>query len=210
MNANSSQTGGASRHATTPTYWECLPCGFISDDPKVGSGEHACPHCHTTHQTRAFPPERQRRLDARIRRYHADGDDEIVVILAATFLETLLEDVLARIMESHGADVRLRAAVLDTQRSIGQRIGKLFPTLTGEQFEEAAAELGYREFPRRWRKLRSERNAFIHDSTFEGPREELNRSTADEAMALLDQAYRLFVRINNRFVADGLSKSGQG
>lgn len=154
-------------------------------------------------ETRPFPPERQRRLDARIRRYHNDGDDEIVVILGATFLETLLEDVLSRIMESHGADVRLRQVVLDSERSIGRRIGKLFPTLTGVQFEDAAAELGYREFPRRWRKLRAERNAFIHDSTFEGPREELTSASADETMALLDQAYRLFVRINNRFVADG-------
>ncbi len=209
MNANLSQKGGKPSHATAPSYWECLPCGFISDDPRVGSGERPCPHCHGSGSRRAFPPERQRRLDARIRRYHADGDDEIVVILGATFLETLLEDVLARIMEAHGADVRLRAVVLDTQRSIGQRIGKLFPTLTGEQFEDAAAELGYREFPRRWRRLRSERNAFIHDSTFEGPREELNRATADEAMALLDQAYKLFVRINNRFVADGRSAKGR-
>lgn len=205
VNANPSHAGGSPGHASTPKYWECLPCGYISDDPKVGSGERPCPHCHTAHQTRAFPPERQRRLDARIRRYQAEGDDEIVVILAATFLETLLEDVLARIMEAHGADVRLRAAVLDSQRSVGTRIGKLFPTLTGEQFEDAAAELGYREFPRRWRRLRAERNAFIHDSTFEGPREALNSATASEAMALLDQAYRLFVSINNRFVADGRS-----
>jgi hypothetical protein len=156
---------------------------------------------------RKFPPDRQRRLDARIRRYHAEGDYEVVVILAATFLETLLEDVLARIMEAHGADVKLRAAVLDTQRSIGQRIGKLFPTLTGEQFEDAAAELGFREFPRRWRKLRTERNAFIHDSAFEDPREEITAATATEAMALLDQAYKLFVLINNRFVVDGFGKS---
>lgn len=196
-------------HATAPTYWECLSCGYISDDPRVGSGEHACPHCHADTDTRPFPPERQRRLDARIRRYHAEGDEEIVVILVATFLETLLEDVLSRIMESHGADVRIREVVLDSLRSIGQRLGKLFPTLTGEQFEEAAAELGYREFPRRWRRLRAERNAFIHDSTFEGPREELTASTAEEAMALLDQAYRLFVRINNRFVADGRKANGR-
>ena len=78
-------------------------------------------------------------------------------------------------MEAQGAGVRLRATVLDTQRSVGQRIGKLFPALTGEQFEDAAAELGFREFPRRWRALRAERNAFIHDSSFEGAREELDR-----------------------------------
>jgi hypothetical protein len=97
--------------------------------------------------------------------------------------------------------VQLRAAVLDTLRSVGQRLGKLFPTLTGVQFEEAAAEAGLPEFPRRWRALRSERNSFIHDATFEGAREELGSASAKEALDLLDQAYRLFVRINNRFVA---------
>lgn len=188
-----------------PRYWECLPCGYLSDDPRVGSGEADCPSCKESDsgQRRAFPPERQRRLDARIRRYYAEGDYEVVVILGATFLETLLEDVLARIMEAHGSDVKVRAVVLDTQRSIGLRLSKLFPALTGTQFEEAAAELGFREFPKRWRRLRTERNAFIHDSAFEEPREELTKTTADEAMTLLDQAYRLFALINNRFVADG-------
>jgi len=194
-----------------PRYWECASCGYLSDDPAVGSGEKKCPSCvdHDDGRRRTFPPDRQVRLDARIRRYHAEKDYEVVVILVATFLETLLEDVLSRIMEAHGADVKLRAVVLDSLRSVGQRIGKLFPTLTGEQFEDAAAELGFREFPRRWRRLRAERNAFIHDSTFEGPREELTEATADEAMELLDQAYKLFVLINNRFVADGRGKSGR-
>jgi len=188
----------------TPLYWECPACGFLSADPRFGAGETRCPSCGTGgDHRRQFPPDRLRRLDARIRRYQAEGDCEIVVILAATFLESLVEDILARIMEAQGAGVRLRATVLDTQRSVGQRIGKLFPALTGIQFEDAAAELGFREFPRRWRSLRAERNAFIHDSSFEGAREELTISTASEAMTLLDQGYGLFVLVNNRFVADG-------
>lgn len=187
-----------------PLYWECPGCGYLSADPQVGSGEKSCPGCSLDDtERRQFPPERLRRLHVRINNYYTERDAEIVVILAATFLESLLEDILARIMESHGADIELRQLVLDTQRSIGQRIGKLFPTLTGNQFEDAAAELGFREFPRRWRSLRSERNAFIHDSTFEGAREELTMETAKEAMVLLDQAYKVFVLINNRYVADG-------
>lgn len=182
-----------------PSLVECVDCGtLIEGAPDEGL---KCPLCGAvpSDRQRRFPPDRQRRLDERIRRYYADGDYEVVVILAATFLETLLEDVLARIMEAHGADVRLRAAVLDGQRSVGQRLGKLFPTLTGVQFEEAAAALGFRDFPLSWRRLRSERNAFIHDSAFERPREELNQATADEAMELLGRAYRLFAGINNRF-----------
>jgi len=188
----------------TPLYWECPACGFLSADARFGAGETRCPACGAQgDHRRQFPPDRLRRLDARIRRYQAEGDCEIVVILAATFLESLVEDILARIMEAQGAGVRLRATVLDTQRSVGQRIGKLFPALTGVQFEDAAAELGFREFPRRWRALRAERNAFIHDSSFEGAREELTLATSNEAMTLLDQGYGLFVLINNRFVADG-------
>lgn len=186
----------------TPLYWECVECGFLSDDHRFGAGEIPCPGCKkVAGGHRRFPPDRLRKLDARIRRYNAEGEHEVVVILAATFLESLIEDILSRIMQSQGASVRLRATVLDTQRSVGQRIGKLFPALTGEQFEDAAAELGFRDFPHRWRTLRAERNAFIHDSAFEGPQEDLNSATATEAMILLDQAYKLFVRINNRFVA---------
>jgi hypothetical protein len=183
-------------------YWECMSCGFLSHDPSFADVAKHCPACDSVvGPRRMFPPDRLRRVDERIRRYFADGESEVVVILVATFLESLLEDMLARIMAAEGASVRLRAAVLDTQRSVGQRIGKLFPTLTGHAFEDAAAEAGLPEFPRRWRALRAERNAFIHDASFEATREVLGHSSAREAIALLDQAYKLFVRINNRFVA---------
>jgi hypothetical protein len=200
--ANPHAHGQAPRDQKGPVYWECGTCGFLSHDPAFSDAAVRCPACSSvTGARRMFPPDRLRRVDERIRRYHTDGETEVVVILAATFLESLLEDMLARIMAAEGASVKLRAAVLDTLRSVGQRLGKLFPTLTGVQFEDAATEAGLPEFPRRWRALRSERNAFIHDAAFEGAREELGEASAREALTLLDQAYRLFVRINNRFVA---------
>ena len=191
-----------SAHDAPPHFIECPVCGFISADPAFAEHAHRCPKCGgASDGRRPFPADRIRRVDARIRRYHADGEPEIVVILVATFLETLLEDMLARIMAAEGASVKLRAGVLDTQRSVGQRLGKLFPTLVGEQFEVASAKAGYAEFPRQWRALRTERNAFIHDAAFDGQRESLSQATAEESLVLLDQAYALFVHINNRFVA---------
>ncbi|MDP2234046.1 MAG: hypothetical protein Q8K89_10440 [Actinomycetota bacterium] len=187
---------------TAPPYRECPECSFISAEPGFASGTKRCPHCFAAGDSRrSFPAERIRRIDERIRHYHGEGEHEVVVILVATFLETLLEDMLARIMAAEGASVKLRAGVLDTQRSVGQRIGKLFPTLTGEQFEDAAKKAGLAEFPKRWRRLRAERNAFIHDAAFEGERESLSIETAAEALDLLDNAYALFMHMNNRFVA---------
>ena len=189
-------------HDEPPRFIECPVCGFISADPLFVDVDRTCPQCDSKGDgRRPFPAQRIRRVDDRIRRYHADGEHEVVVILVATFLETLLEDMLARIMAAEGASVKLRASVLDTQRSVGQRIGRLFPTLAGEQFEDASARAGHTDFTRRWRALRAERNAFIHDAAFDGPRESLSRETAEEALSLLDQAYSLFVNINNRFVA---------
>ena len=200
--ANPHDTPSRPPDSDGPVYLECATCGFLSHDRGFADVSRHCPACGSgAGVRRMFPPERLRRVDERIRRYNADGESEIVVILAATFLESLLEDMLARIMAAEGASVKLRAAVLDTLRSVGQRIGKLFPTLTGEQFEDAAAESGFRDFPHRWRALRAERNAFIHDAAFEGAREQLGDASAKEALELLDEAYALFVRINNRFVA---------
>ncbi len=194
--------GHGPAHERPPSYLECPACGFISADPAFADGSHRCPKCSAGGDgRRAFPADRIRRVDTRIRRYHADGEHEVVVILVATFLETLLEDMLARIMAAEGASVKLRAGVLDTQRSIGQRIGKLYPTLVGEQFEASAAKAGHPEFPRQWRELRTERNAFIHDAAFDGQRESLSMQNAKDALRLLDEAYALFVHINNRFVA---------
>ena len=191
-----------------PRYWECPACGYLSADPAFGGGEKKCPFCDASPDSRRqFPPERLRKLDARIRGYQQDGEDEIVVILVATFLETLLEDILDRVMRSRGADAGIREAVLDGQRAVGQRIGRLFPMLTGEQFEDAAAELGFRDFPHRWRQMRAVRNAFIHDDPYQGVQETINARSAAEAMELLDQAYKLFVSINNRFVASATGKT---
>lgn len=191
--------------AKAPLFWECLECGYLSSDPSFADAREVCPLCGRRHGKRKmFPPDRQRLLDERIRRYYAEGEDEIVVILSAAMLEALLEDILDRIMAAHGADVAIRGTILDTVRAIGGRIGKLFPELTGVEFEDAAAELGYRDFPKRWRNLRAVRNAFIHDTPYRDVQEELGPGTALEAMHLLDQAYALFVLLNNRFVADGL------
>jgi hypothetical protein len=188
---------------TAPTYFECPQCGFLSADGEFGAGNAPCPFCAATGDSRrVFPTERLRGLDGRIRRYHGEGESEIVVILVAAFLEAILEDIIDRILSARGADLSVREVVLDGQRAVGGRIGRLFPHLTGEQFEEAAAELGYRAFPARWREVRAARNAFIHDSPFNGPQESIDKAMAEEAMILLGQAYRLFVLINNRFVAD--------
>lgn len=190
-----------------PLYWECPVCGYISGDPDFMDGTNACPVCESADgERRVFPTERIRRLDARIRVYHREGDHEIVVILVMALLEAVLEDILDRIMNAHGADMPLRRMVMDTQRAIGVRIGKLFPALAGEEFEDAAAELGYRDFPYRWRQMREARNAFIHDSPFNGAKETLSPIMGNDAMELLDQSYKLFVLMNNKFVADGFDK----
>jgi hypothetical protein len=166
-----------------------------------------CPLCRSTGgNRRSFPTDRLRRLDDRIRGYHDDAEYEIVVILVTAFLEAILEDILDRILSARGADVELRRLVLDAQRSIGQRIGHLFPELTGSEFEAAAEKLGFREFPYRWREMRGARNAFIHDSPFHGPQETIDRDMGEDAMLLLSQAYELFVSLNNEYVADHRKK----
>lgn len=194
----------------TPTFYECPTCGSLLDDQAFEDGRRACLICGATVAAgaprRTFPTDRLRRLDSRIRTYHAEGENEIVVILVAAFLEAILEDIIDRILIGHGADLPVRRAVLDSQRAIGGRISKLFPQLTGHEFEDVAAELGFRDFPRRWRDMREARNAFIHDSPFHGAKETLDAHMANQAMQLLDQAYQLFVLMTNRFVADGRSR----
>jgi len=185
-----------------PRYFECPQCGFLTADSRFGAGETQCPICKAHGDgRRTFPNEHMRRLDTRIRDYHEAGESEIVVILAETFLEALLEDILDRMLSVRGADIVVREVVLDGQRAIGARIGRIFPQLSGEEFEKAASELGYHDFPRRWREVRQARNSFIHDAPFQGIRENLDATMAAEAMKLLDQAYVLFVSLNNRFVA---------
>ncbi len=190
--------------AAAPMFWECPVCGYLAGELVFADANTPCPRCDTVgFERRTFPNERLGHLDARIRKYHAEREWEIVVILGATFLETLLEDILDRIMGAHGADVAVRSMVLDNVRAVGQRIGKLFPQLTGVEFEEAALELGFRDFPKRWRRIREVRNAFIHDTQYRDIGEELDASTALRTMELMDQAYLLFVSMNNKFVADG-------
>lgn len=188
---------------SAPSYFECPTCGFLSDDPLFEKPDATCPTCGATGQMRrAFPTERLRRLDTRIRAYHDDDEAEIVVILVTAFLEAILEDIIDRILIAHGGDLSIRRLVLDSQRGIGARLGRVFPQLTGDTFEDVAANLGFEDFGPMWRTMRKARNAFIHDSPFHGPRESLDSGMAESAMQLLDQTYRLFALVNNRFVAE--------
>ncbi len=181
---------------------ECPDCLFLTPDEEFKDGTVPCPVCGSTGATRrTVPAQHLRRFDERIRNYHRDGEHEIVVILASTFLETVFEDLLARMMQAGGAEKRVIELVLDTERSVGLRLGRLFPTLAGEKFEVVATQSGHGEFPRRWREMRSARNAFIHGESFQDPRESLDKRAACEAMSLLDEAYDLFLVVNNRFVA---------
>jgi hypothetical protein len=193
-----------------PVFWQCPSCGFLSSDPHFADAASVCPECGTTDgERRPFPPDGQRRLDERIRSYYREREYEITVILAAALLEALLEDILDRIMAAHGADVAIRSTLLDTVRTIGTRIARLFPDLTGTEFEAAAAELGFHDFPKRWRRVRAIRNAFIHDTPYRDIEASLDETSATEAVVLLDEAYRLFVLLNNKFVADGRRHSGE-
>jgi hypothetical protein len=190
--------------AQAPVYYECPDCGWLSSHPDFRDAQaRSCERCHrhVAEGVRTFPTERLRRLDDRIRAYREAGESEIVVILVAAFLEAILEDILDRILAAHGADVGARRVVMGAQRSISMRIGRVFRELTGHEFGEVAAELGFGDFPHRWRVLREARNSFIHDSPFRGARETLDAHHAEDAMRLLDQAYRLFVLVNNRYVA---------
>jgi hypothetical protein len=190
--------------AKAPEFWECPACSYLSSDPSFASSGAPCPGCSsTTGARRQFPPDSQRLLDSRIRGYYREGEWQITVILAAALLEALLEDILDRIMAAHGADIAIRGTLLDSVRSIGTRISRLFPDLTGVEFETAASEAGHRDFPKRWRKVRSIRNAFIHDTPYRDVAGTLDASTATESMLLLDTAYTLFASLNNTFVADG-------
>lgn len=187
---------------TAPVLYECPACRYLSTDAGFANGSSPCPACDAKGvDRRMVPADHLRRFDERIRNYHDDAEHEIVVILVSTFLETLFEDILSRMMEAAGAEKRVIALVLDTERSVGMRLGKLFPTLSGAKFEDVAAELGYHDFPRSWREMRAARNAFIHGESFTDPRTTLDAKTACTAMMLLDQAYDLFVLINNRYVA---------
>jgi hypothetical protein len=197
--------------ANAPVFWECTSCSYLSRDASFADAKQLCPGCAASGAAkRQFPPDRQRMLDDRIRGYYRDGEWQITVILAAALLEALLEDILDRIMAAHGADVAIRGTLLDTVRAIGQRLSRLFPDLTGSEFEDAAEAAGFRDFPKRWRKVRSIRNAFIHDTPYRDVEGELDESTAREAMLLLDQAYTLFVSLNNTFVADGRRHRSEG
>jgi hypothetical protein len=190
--------------AKAPVFWECPACSYLSSDPSFADGGAPCPGCGSTKgPRRQFPPDSQRLLDERIRGYYREGESQITVILAAALLEALLEDILDRIMASHGADVAIRGTLLDEVRAIGTRISRLFPDLTGVEFEDAASAAGFHEFPKRWRKVRQVRNAFIHDTPYRDVAETLDAGTATESMLLLDAAYTLFVSLNNKFVADG-------
>ena len=98
-----------------PVYWECVTCGFLSHDPAFADVARHCPACGSASALGgSSPPSDFAESTSASAATTPTASHEVVVILVATFLESLMEDMLARIMAAEGASVQLRAAVLDT------------------------------------------------------------------------------------------------
>ena len=122
-------------------------------------------------------------------RYHGEGENEIVVILVAAFLEAILEDIIDRILVGHGADLPVRRAVLDTQRAIGgahrRSSSRSSPATSSRTSPPSSASATSRTAGARCAR-RATRSSTTRRSTARARRS--TRTMAAQAMQLLDQA----------------------
>lgn len=121
-------------------------------------------------------------------------ESQVAVILACTFLERLLGDVLAVLGVASGmSHAKAEKKVNDDIQSITAR-DKFFAQHAHVSLEAAFCALGYQAFWDDWKGIRQHRNDFIHGLPWA-----IGAETARAAVATAKQAVPALARLQNAY-----------
>jgi hypothetical protein len=121
-------------------------------------------------------------------------EHQVVVLLAATMLEKLFDQLLTRVFVRSGKDSENARKAVKAIRGHPNR-EKLFAELTGVGFEEAILKSGTAHFHSSWQEIRVVRNKFMHELPFA-----IHASHAEKAFGLAREAFRVFAQLHNQLL----------
>lgn len=124
-------------------------------------------------------------------------ENQVIVVLACTFLERLLGDVLAVLGVTSGMSYsQAEKKIFKDLQSITQR-NRFFAQRTGMSLGDAFSALGHQPLWDGWNTIRKRRNDFIHGLPW-APWV-ISVETAQTAIAIAEQAIPALARLQNAY-----------
>lgn len=173
-------------------YWECFECGCVIDDPSLAKVLETadmcwglgvpCPKCGCTATKSKFPGERFRPLFEMMVECSQIERAILVLILAQTAFEGMLDDFLRRILDRMNCPEDISLVITNKVRGINAK-ASFIKSLTGKDIKKMIKDMGFKDTWEQFETIRRKRNGFLH--TAKG-KEDLTR---DDIKATLKFAY---------------------
>ena len=186
-------------------YWECFNCGCVIKDPNLakvlqtsGMGWGLgvpCPKCGGTTSKSKFPDKRFRPLFEMMIECCQTERAILILILAQTAFEGMLDDFLCRILRRMNCPEDIESAVTLEINSFNAK-QRFIKSLTGKNITEMIKDVGFRDIIKQFEAIRAKRNSFLHtaaekDLTLDDIKEALKFAYATvDLYAVLFSKYR--------------------
>lgn len=201
----------------------CTSCKIVDNDIDRIDVGYKCPNCGIAGNVARsyFPMSVHNLIDLMQEFYHLkqrfDADSEpamnetqndtnhqlAVVILFCTLVEVLLQHFLECLMTKLGLPPKIQDRLLNDNISTRQRVEKLFPALTGLQWNATIkrlneqVELNYVETLEFCKRAAEKRNIFLH----RGIKYAIPKDMPETCLRQIWTIVNLFVSLHNEFVA---------
>lgn len=203
-------------------YWICPHCGIVDTNPTRVEPGHRCRLCDRQAEMSSpayFTSNVLSLIDLMQELYHLkpesalplpavepakrNGHHLILVILFCTLTEVLFQQLLEECMSRMDLAAKIQDRLLRDNLYMHQRMKRLFPTLTGMTWMDAAKHLGRRQ------KQNYEKTARFYEQASEVRNEFLHRGgdwvipgeMPEQCLRQLKPLILLFVDLHNEFVA---------
>lgn len=168
-------------------FWICPHCGIVDSNPTRAEAGHRCNPCGQKSDGPTpgyFTSNIRSLIDLMQELYHVKpestlnlpvpetekkkGHQLVLVILFCTLTEVLFQQLLEECMSRMNLPAKIQDRMLRDNLYMHQRMKRLFPTLTGATWMEAADHLGkrhkqnYEKTARFYEQASEVRNEFLH------------------------------------------------
>ena len=152
-------------------YWECFECGCVIDDPSLAKALETadmcwglgvpCPKCGCTATKSKFPDERFRPLFEMMVECSQIERAILVLILAQTAFECMLDDFLWRILERMNCPEDISLVITDKTRGINAK-ASFIKSITDKDIGKMIRDVGFKDALEQFETIRKKRNSFLH------------------------------------------------
>lgn len=152
-------------------YWECFNCGRVIKDLNLAKALETsgmgwglgipCPKCGGTASKRKFPDKRFRPLFEMMSECCQPERAILVLILAQTAFESMLNDFLSRLLRRMNCPEDIEIAVASEINSFNAK-ERFIKSLTGKTFTKIIEDVGFKDIMTQFKTIRTKRNSFLH------------------------------------------------